>query len=100
MFPLFFYLPLGPERYKVSDMANLNRIKVVLTEKKKSSKWLAEELKKDPATISKWCTNVSQPSLETLFDIAHVLCVDVRELLVPTDSSVVMISLSPKEVEN
>lgn len=60
---------------------DINRIKLVLVEKKRTAKWLAEEMKKDPATISKWCTNSSQPSLETLVDIADVLEVDVKELL-------------------
>lgn len=60
---------------------DINRIKLVLVEKKRTAKWLAEELKKDPATISKWCTNSSQPSLETLVEIADVLEVDVKELL-------------------
>lgn len=52
---------------------DINRIKLVLVEKKRTAKWLAEELKKDPATISKWCTNSSQPSLETLADILMYL---------------------------
>lgn len=60
---------------------DINRLKVVLVEKKKTAKWLAGELKKDPATVSKWCTNTSQPGLETLLDIAHVLEVDVKDLL-------------------
>lgn len=60
---------------------DINRIKLVLVEKKRTAKWLAEELKKDPATISKWCTNSSQPSLETLVDIADILEVDIKELL-------------------
>ena len=60
---------------------DINRIKLVLVEKRRTAKWLAEELKKDPATISKWCTNTSQPSLETLLNIADVLEVDVKELL-------------------
>ena len=47
-------------------MKDLNRIKVVLVEKKRTNKWLAEQLGKDPATISKWCTNTSQPDLATL----------------------------------
>lgn len=60
---------------------DINRIKVVLVEKKRTNKWLAEQLGKDPATVSKWCTNTSQPGLETLLQIANVLEVDVKELL-------------------
>lgn len=75
-------------------MADLNRIKVVLDEKKKTSKWLAEEIGKDVATVSKWCTNTSQPSLETLALIANALQVDVRELIVPTDTQKILMSLS------
>lgn len=59
----------------------INRLKVVLVEKKRTSKWLAEQLGKDPATISKWCTNRAQPGLETLVEIAEVLDVDIAELL-------------------
>ena len=64
-------------------MANkdINRIKVILVEKKKTAKWLAGELGKDPATVSKWCINVSQPSLDTLVDVSKALEADVRELL-------------------
>lgn len=65
-------------------MADLNRLKVVLAEKKITSKWLAEQMGKDPATISKWCTNSSQPSIETLSEVARILNTDIRELLVPT----------------
>ena len=60
---------------------DLNRIKVVLVEKKKTSKWLAEQLRKDPATISKWCTNKTQPCLEVLYEIARILDVEVKDLL-------------------
>ena len=60
---------------------DINRIKVVLVEKKRTNKWLAEQLGKDPATVSKWCTNTSQPGLETLLQIAIVLDVDVKDLL-------------------
>ena len=60
---------------------DINRIKVVLVEKKRTNKWLAEQLGKDPATVSKWCTNTSQPGLETLLQIANVLEVDVKKLL-------------------
>ena len=63
---------------------DLNRLKVVLVEKKKTSKWLAEQLGKDPATISKWCTNRAQPGLETLYDIAKCLEIDVKDLLCST----------------
>ena len=60
----------------------LNRLKIVLVEKKRTGKWLAEVLKKNEATISRWCTNESQPSIETLFEIAEVLDIDVKDLLV------------------
>lgn len=66
-------------------MADVNRLKVVLVEQKKTSKWLAEALGKDPATVSKWCTNTSQPSLETLIDIARLLNVDIKDLIVASD---------------
>lgn len=66
---------------KIYSMDDMNRIKVVLVEKKRTSKWLAEILGKNPATISKWCTNTSQPDIATLRDIARVLDVDIKELL-------------------
>lgn len=59
----------------------LNRIKVVLAEKQRTNKWLAEQLGKDQTTISKWCTNKTQPGLETLREIAICLDIDVKELL-------------------
>ena len=62
-------------------MKDLNRIKVVLVEKKRTNKWLAEQLGKAPATISKWCTNTSQPDLVTLAQVANLLEVDVKDLL-------------------
>ncbi len=62
-------------------MEDLNRLKVVLVEKKKTSKWLAEELGKNPSTVSKWCTNVSQPDLYTLKRIADKLNIGIKELL-------------------
>ena len=62
-------------------MKDINRIKVVLVEKKRTSKWLSEQLRKDPATISKWCTNTSQPDLITLAKVAALLDVDVRQLI-------------------
>ena len=60
---------------------DINSLKVVLAEQKRTNKWLAEELGKDPASVSKWCTNASQPSLETLVEIARSLNVDVKDLL-------------------
>lgn len=67
----------------VRDMEtkDLNRIKVVLADKKRTNKWLAETLGKDPATVSKWCTNSAQPTLENLIEIARCLEVNVNELL-------------------
>ena len=59
----------------------LNRIKVVLAEKNKSNKWLSEQLDKDPAIISKWVTNTTQPNVEMLIQIAKVLDVSVDYLL-------------------
>ncbi|MBP9985084.1 helix-turn-helix transcriptional regulator [Bacteroides ovatus] len=63
-------------------MEKINRIKVVLVERDKTNKWLAEQLGKDYSTVSKWCTNTTQPNLETLIQIAKVLGVEVQELLV------------------
>ena len=60
---------------------DLNRLKVILAEKKRTNKWLAEQLGKDPATISKWCTNSAQPTLENLLQIAKCLEVDISELV-------------------
>lgn len=60
---------------------NINRLKVLLVEKKRTNKWLAEQLGKDPATVSKWCTNTAQLGLETLLQISKVLEVDVKDLL-------------------
>lgn len=62
-------------------MEELNRIKVVLAEKHKTNKWLAEQLEKNPCTVSKWCTNSAQPDLQTLQRIADLLDIDKRELL-------------------
>ena len=63
------------------EAKNLNRLKVVLAEKKRTNKWLAEQLGKDPATVSKWVTNSAQPNLENLMDIARCLEVDLNELV-------------------
>lgn len=66
----------------VIHMKEINRLKIVLVEQKRTGKWLAEALGKNDATISRWCTNETQPSLDTLLEIANVLNVDIRELLV------------------
>ncbi|GGG56800.1 transcriptional regulator [Bizionia arctica] len=65
----------------------INRIKVVLAETRRKNKWLAEQLDKDESTISQWCTNARQPSLDTLSNIANVLNVDIRILLHSTKSN-------------
>lgn len=64
-------------------MANLNRIKVILVERGKTGKWLAEQLDKSSCTVSKWCSNAVQPDLQTLDKIAQVLEVDRRDLIMP-----------------
>jgi len=59
----------------------INRLKAVLAEQNKTNKWLAKKLNKNETTISRWCTNEIQPSMETLVEIARLLGVDVRELI-------------------
>lgn len=63
------------------DMDDINRLKIVLVEKKKTGKWLAGQLGKNPSTVSKWCSNVSQPDLATLVKVAELLEVDIQELI-------------------
>lgn len=63
------------------DIKQLNRIKVVLVEKMRTGVWLAEQLGVSPVTISKWCSNTTQPTLQTLDRIAELLEIDKRELL-------------------
>jgi transcriptional regulator with XRE-family HTH domain len=65
----------------------INRIKVALAETRRKNKWLAEKLEKDESTISQWCTNARQPSLENLLNIANALDIDIRELLYSTKES-------------
>ena len=69
-------------------MENLNRLKAVLADSGKTNKWLAEQLGKDPVTISKWCTNTTQPDLQTLAKISELLNIDIRELLVKRKTNV------------
>ena len=68
-------------------MADLNQIKVVLVQKKRTGKWLAEQLGKSNCTVSKWCSSAAQPDLQTLEQIAKVLDVDKRDLLTPTTNN-------------
>lgn len=92
-----FSLPLSATRtiipIEMETTKDINRIKVVLVEKKRTNKWLAEQLGKDPATVSKWCTNTAQPSLETLLEIARVLDVDVKDLLHSTRENIQYIKI-------
>lgn len=60
---------------------DINRLKVVLAEKKRTNKWLCEQLDVNPSTVSKWCTNTSQPDLETLIKISHLLDVELNDLV-------------------
>lgn len=62
-------------------MGDLNRIKVILVEKKRTNKWLSEQLNVTPSTVSKWCTNTSQPDLESLMRIAKLLDVELTDLV-------------------
>lgn len=62
----------------------INRIKVVLAEQDRTNKWLSEKIGKNRTTVSRWCTNEMQPSLETLAQIAEILNIDIRELLLST----------------
>lgn len=74
---------MDTENQQSQKMENkdLNRLKVVLAEKKRTNKWLAEQLGKDQSTISKWCTNSAQPNLENLVEIAKCLEVTVNDLI-------------------
>ena len=75
----YFSLTLHPNN-KSKVMQDVNRLKLVLVEQKKTSKWLSEELGVSPSTVSKWCTNSSQPDIETLSRISKLLNVGVEEL--------------------
>lgn len=65
-------------------MKDLNRLKIVLVEQKKTEKWLSEQLGKDTSTVSKWCSNKMQPSLEMSMKFTERLDVDIRELVITT----------------
>ena len=70
------------ELKKYNYMEIFNRIKIALVEKDKTGKWLAEQLGKSTCTVSKWCKNSIQPDIKTLNEIANLLDVDVKDLLV------------------
>ena len=63
-------------------MEDVNRVKLVLIEKKRTNKWLAEQLGVNPSTVSKWCTNSSQPDLACILKIADLLKINLKELFV------------------
>ena len=65
----------------MTDKKVINRIKVVLAENDRTNRWLAEAIGKNEATVSRWCSNKSQPSIAQLQEIANLLDVDVRVLL-------------------
>ena len=79
---------------KDAIMEDVNRIKLVLVEKKRTSKWLSEQMGVNPSTVSKWCTNTSQPDITSLLRIADLLDVDIKELIVREYKSYI---LSQKE---
>lgn len=66
----------------------INRLKVVLVEQGKTNKWLAEQLNKNETTVSRWCTNEVQPSLETLIQISELLHIDVKELIISNKENI------------
>ena len=78
---IFFSIFVALKPYMMEENKDLNRIKVMLAEKKRTNKWLAEQLGVNAATVSKWCTNSSQPSLDMLSKIAEALKVDYTELV-------------------
>ena len=83
-FICFFFI-IFALKLKLLNMADLNQIKVVLVQKKRTGKWLAEQLGKSICTVSKWCSNSAQPDLHTLEQIAQILEVDKRELLTSSE---------------
>ena len=75
---------------KDAIMEDVNRIKLVLVEKKRTSKWLSEQMGVNPSTVSKWCTNTSQPDITSLLRIADLLEVDIKELIVRDNKSYIL----------
>ena len=82
MFIAYFFITLTPKyNLLLMEHKDLNRLKLVLVEKKKTGKWLAEQLGMTQPTISRWCSNYAQPDLQTLDRIAELLGVEKRELI-------------------
>ena len=81
-------------------MEDVNRIKLVLVEKKRTNKWLSEQMGVTPSTVSKWCTNSSQPDLPSLLKIADLLEVDIRELIVREYKSYLLSQKSSRKNQN
>ena len=79
------FINFAPKFILLTIMAKLNRIKAVLAEQEKTSKWLAEQVGKSAYTVSKWCSNTVQPDLNTLDNIAKLLDIDVKDLLNDTE---------------
>ena len=71
-------------------MEDVNRIKLVLVEKKRTSKRLSAQMGVNPSTVSKWCTNTSQPDITSLLRIADLLEVDIKELIVRENKSYIL----------
>ena len=78
-------------------MNDINRLKLVLVEKKKTSKWLAEQLGVNASTVSKWCTNSSQPDIASLLKIPDLLEVDIKELIVREYETYMLSKMSHKQ---
>ena len=78
-------------------MNDTNRLKLVLVEKKKTSKWLAEQLGVNASTVSKWCTNSSQPDIASLLKISDLLEVDIKELIVREYETYMLSKMSHKQ---
>jgi len=77
----FFCIFVSKFKNRMEENKDLNRIKVILAEKKRTNKWLAEQLGVNPATVSKWCTNSSQPDLASLLKISKLLEVELTKLV-------------------
>ena len=66
---------------EVGKLRDINRLKILLAEKKKTNKWLCEQLGVNPTTVSKWCTHSSQPSLEMVLKMMEVLDADINQII-------------------